>query len=83
MTRLADRSLYPGDRLLCPGILTKERRVRDAGRPWLRDVPEACYDGAHIVVDVPQGGEIFSLSFVSAKDETMNVMSRVDMKTRT
>ena len=83
MTRLADRSLCPSDRLLCPGILTKERRARDAARHWLKDVPEACYDGAHIVVDVPPGGEAFSLSFVSAKDETMKVVSRVDMRTRT
>lgn len=83
MTRLADRGIYPGDRLLCPGVLTKERRERDAQRPWLADVPPACFDGVHIVVDVPQGGETFSVSFVAAADETMKVMSRIDMKTRT
>lgn len=82
MTRLADRSLYDGDRLLCPGILTKERRARDAQRPWLTDVPEACYEGAHIVVDVPPGGKEFSVSFVSAADESMRVASCIDMRTR-
>ena len=82
MTRLADRSLYDGDRLLCPGILTKERRARDAQRPWLTDVPEACYEGAHIVVDVPPGGKEFAVSFVSAADESMRVASCIDMRTR-
>lgn len=82
MTRLADRSLYDGDRLLCPGILTKERRARDAQRPWLKDVPEACYEGAHIVADVPPGGKEFSVSFVSAADESMRVASCIDMRTR-
>ena len=82
MTRLADRSLYDGDRLLCPGILTKERRARDAQRPWLKDVPEACYEGAHIVVDVPPGGKEFAVSFVSAADESMRVASCIDMRTR-
>ena len=82
MTRLADRSLYDGDRLLCPGILTKERRARDAQRPWLKDVPEACYEGAHVVVDVPPGGKEFSVSLVSAADESMRVASHIEMKTR-
>ena len=83
MTRLADRSLYEGERLLCPGVFTKERRVRDAQRPWLNDVPEACFDGAHIVVDVPPGGGKFSVSFVSAADESMRVASCIEMRTRT
>ena len=82
MTRLADRSLYDGERMLCPGILAKERRARDAQRPWLKDVPEACYEGAHIVVDVPPGGKEFSVSFVSAADESMCVVSQIEMKTR-
>ena len=82
MTRLADRSLYDGERLLCPGILTKERRVRDALRPWLKDVPEACFEGAHVVVDVLLGGKEFSVSFVSAADESMRVESCIEMRTR-
>lgn len=83
MTRLADRSLYDGERLLCPGILTKERRIRDAMRPWLKDVPEACFEGAHVVVDVPHGGKRFSVSLVSAADESMRVASCITMRTRT
>ena len=82
MTRLADRSLYEGDRLLCPGILTKERRARDKDRPWMKDVPSGTYEGAHVVIDVPPGGETFTLSLVSAADETMRVVSEINLKTR-
>jgi hypothetical protein len=69
--------------LLCPGILTKERRIRDAARPWLKDVPDACFEGAHVVVDVRPGGKNFSVSLVSAADESMRVASCINMRTRT
>ena len=83
MTRLADRSLYGGERLLCPGILTKERRVRDAERAWLKDVPAACFEGAHVVVDVDPSGKKFSVSLVSAADESMRVAACFNMRTQT
>ena len=83
MTRLADRSLYPGDRLLCPGVMTAARRTRDGSRPWMADVAEATYEGAHVVFDVPPGGETFTLSLVSAADETLTVRSEIEMRTRT
>ena len=81
MERLADRSLYPDDRLLCPGIMPVERRAEDRGKKWLEDVPEATYEGAHIVLNVPKGGKHFSLTFLSANDEQMTVRSSVQMKT--
>lgn len=81
MTRLADRRLYPGDRLLCPGVLTEARRKRDQTRPWMNDVPSACYGGVHIIVDVPPGGRSFKLFFVSAADETMRVVDTAERKT--
>ena len=81
MTRLADRRLYPGDRMLCPGILTERRRARDAERPWIKDVPEDCFPGAHVVVDVPPGGESFAGSCGTAAAESMTVVSRKEMRT--
>ena len=83
MTRLADRSIYPGERLLCPGVLTKERRAKDGARLWMKDVPPEAYEGVHVVVDVPPGGERFTLSLVSAADERMTVVSQVERRTRT
>lgn len=70
---LADRTLYPGDRLICPGIFTKERQVTDGARPWARDVPGVLYEGGHVVFDVPPGGHSYSMTVLSAKDESMSV----------
>lgn len=81
MARLADRSLYADDRLLCPGIMPVERRTEDAGKPWLDDVHPATYEGAHIVLNVPRGGKQFSITFLSANDEQMTVRSSVRFKT--
>jgi len=75
MTRLADRTAYPDDRLICPGVMTAERRRAEGGRAWMTDVPEAVYEGAHIVLSVPPGGESYSLSFLDARDENMTVKS--------
>ena len=88
LARLADRSLYPGDRLLCPGVFTEERRTwrlhnKYAEVPaWFKDIPEAVFEAKHLVFDVPPGGETFKLSFVRAADESMTVESVVDFQTR-
>ena len=75
MERLADRSLYPGDRLLCPCIFPAERRAEDAGSPWLDDIAPACFDGAHVVLDVAPGGKRYTISCLDARDESMTVRS--------
>lgn len=75
MSRLADRKNYPGERLLCPTIFTAERCAEDKDKPWFKDVAPETYCGTHIVLDVPPGGETYSLSFVPAADESMTVKS--------
>lgn len=75
MQRLSDRSLYPGDRVLCPCIFPAERRAEDAGSPWLEDIAPACFDGAHVVLDVTPGGKRYSISCLDARDESMTVRS--------
>ena len=82
MARLADRTAYAGDRLICPCVMPVERRRAEGGRAWMKDVPEAVYEGAHIVLSVPQGGERYSLSFLDARDENMMVKSVVEMKSQ-
>ena len=77
MARLADRNAYPGDRLICPGIMPVERRRAEGDRPWMKDVPKAVYDGAHIVLTVPPGGETYSLAFLDARDEEMKVIDEL------
>lgn len=75
MDRLTDKKLYPNDRLVCPGIMPKERLEEDEGKAWLMYVPTASYEGGHIVLNVDKGGEEFSLTYLTAADESMKVRS--------
>ena len=43
----------------------------------MKDVPKAVYDGAHIVLTVPPGGETYSLAFLDARDEEMKVINEL------
>lgn len=65
MERLADRSLYPGDRLICPPFVPTERidEARASGASWLRDVPPTALEGRHVVLTVQPGGRSFDVEF--------------------
>ena len=78
MTHLSDTSLYPGERTIFPGVMTAERRAAEGGRPWMRNVPEAVYDGAHIVLTVPPGGETYRITCLTAADESMRIKATFD-----
>lgn len=82
MARLADQELYAGDRLVCPGILPAERRAVDSGKAWMATVPPVAYDGGHIVLKVTDGGERYSVSYLTAADESMQVRSVSRFDTR-
>ena len=73
MARLGDTDLYPGERTVFPGVLPAERRAVDDGKPWMGIVPAAAYEGGHMVLDVPEGGERYSISYLTAADESMRV----------
>lgn len=81
MDLLSDRSIYPEERIICPGILPSERRAVDEGKAWFADVPSASYEGSHIVLDVEPGGKRFSINYLSASDESMLVKSVLKFKT--
>lgn len=80
MGRLCDRTTYPDERLIVPGIFTKERRAEDAGKPWMKDVPAEVYEAAHVVIDVPPGGKTYSMAFLGAADEKMTVRGVMHFK---
>lgn len=75
MDRLADRNIYPGHRVICPGIMPAERRLEDKGKKWLDDVAEASFEGGHVVLNVEKGGKEYSITYLTADDESMTVRS--------
>lgn len=80
MDRLADKSIYPGDRIICPGIMPAERRLEDKGKAWLDNVAEASFEGGHIVLNVEKGGKEYSVTYLTADDESMTVRSVMDFR---
>ena len=72
MDIVADRSIYPGERIICPTMMPAERRAEDAGKAWMNDVAKASYEGGHVVA---KGGKTYTVSYLSAQDESMTVKS--------
>lgn len=67
MMRLADRSLYSGDRLLVPNYLPQNRPVESCGRAYLKDAAKCVVDEpCHVVLDVPPGGDTYTISCYAA-----------------
>ena len=67
MTRLADRSLYVGPRLMLPTYMPLNRPETPVGRGYLSDVARCVIDQpCHVVLDVPPGGETYTFSCFSA-----------------
>lgn len=82
MERLTNRNIYPGDRIVCPGMMPAERRATDESAPWMKDVAPASFDGGHVVLKVEPGGKKFSMTYLSAADESMTVRSVMHFKTQ-
>ena len=80
MERIADQSIYPGERIVCPGIFPKERRQEDAGKEWLGIIHKDSFSGGHIVLDVPKGGKDYSITYLTAEDESMKVLSVMNFR---
>jgi len=80
MELLSDRSIYPGDRIICPTIMPAERREKDGDASWMKDVARDSYEGGHVVVNVEKGGKRYSVSYLTAADESMTVRSVLHFK---
>ncbi|MBR1926896.1 MAG: MBL fold metallo-hydrolase [Bacteroidales bacterium] len=80
MERIADQNVYPGERIVCPGIFPKERRIEDAGKEWLGIIHKDSFDGGHVVLDVPKGGKEYSITYLTAADESMKVLSVMNFR---
>lgn len=80
MERISDKSLYPGERIVCPGIMPKERREEDKDCAWMSDIAESSFEGGHIILNVEMGGEDYSITYLTAADESMTVRSVMKFK---
>ena len=80
MVHMSDTSLYPGERTIFPGVMSTERRAAEGDRAWMRNVPEAVYEGSHIVLSVPPGGETYRITCLTAADESMRIKATFDYK---
>lgn len=78
---ISDRSIYPGDRIVCPTVMPAERRAKDGDAEWTKDIVPASYEGGHVVVNVEKGGRRYSVSYLTAADESMTVRSVMNFKT--
>ena len=73
LTNISDRTAYPGDRLIAPGVFSPLRRFEDANRPFLADIAQESFDAGHVVLTVESGGAAYSIAYVTADDESMKV----------
>lgn len=80
MERLYNRDLYEGDRIVCPTVFPAERRAEDAEKPWLDILNPSSFDAGHVIVNVEEGGHDYSVTYLTADDESMTVKSVMRFK---
>ena len=73
LERMSDPVNCPGDRLLLPGFFP-EKRCTAANAAFCRAIHPSCRKGVHTVVDVPPGGETFTLTLLDARAEDMCIV---------
>ena len=78
LERLADRSIYPGPRLIAPGVFTPLKRLEMASKPFLADIAPESFEAGHMVLTVAPGGRTYSYAYVTADDESMKVTGAYD-----
>ena len=67
---MADESLYPGPRLMCPTDPHPMNAPTFQGKPWRRYL---CERGGHVVIKAYDGGARYKVYFLTADDESMRV----------
>ena len=78
LANISDRTAYPGERLVAPGVFSPMRRFEDAGKPFVADIAPESFDAGHVVLTVAPGGQTYSIAYVTADDESMKVTGAYD-----
>ena len=82
LARLSDRESYPGPRLVAPGVFPPQRRLEDAGKPFMADIAPESFAAGPVVVTVAPGGASYNVAYVTADDESMKVTGAYDFAAR-
>lgn len=82
LTRLSDRTLCPGPRLIAPGVFSPQRRYEDRGKPFTQDIAPEALNAGHVVLTVAPGGADYTIAYVTADDESMRVTGAYDFRSR-
>ena len=70
MRIMTSRSLYPGDRIVCPTCYDVYNPDAFKSAPWQKDIVKV---GGHVVVKAYDGGTKFKVYYLEPKDESMIV----------
>ena len=82
MKRLSDRSLYAGPRTFLPTYMPQRDRKPADCAAYLPDVvPAVLEEPCHVILDVPEGGESYTLFCVSAASETPRLRASLRFET--
>ena len=83
MMRLDDPKAYPGERLFLPTYMPLKRPETEFGRSFLAHVaPAVIAEPCHVVLDVEEGGDRYSLTCIAAATEVPRVRARYDFVSR-
>ena len=79
LARLVDPANQPNAPIIVPGCFPRSR-FNEANAKARACFPKPVYDGVHSVIDVPPGGETFTLTLLDARDEDMRVVHEQVLK---
>lgn len=73
LAMLVDSANQPNAPVIVPGWFPKSR-FSEANAKAGECLPKQVYNGVHSVIDVPPGGETFTLTLLDARDEDMRIV---------
>ena len=79
MNRICDRTLYPGPRTVLPTYMPQRGRSAEDCAKYLPDVaPAVLKEPCHVILDVPEGGQTYSFTCVSATSEEPRITAHME-----